>query len=399
MKISLSLKNLIRRPARSAALVILTAFLSLSLFGGSVFIMSLRSGLSSLEDRLGADIMVVPYEATTKTNLSNILLQGSTGYFYMDSSVYDKLSQLEGVGEISAQFFLSTMSASCCSVKVQIIGIDPETDFTIKPWIKDSYSGDLDYLEVVVGNDLNAFVGDTLSFYGTEVKVAAKLKKTGTSLDTAVYTNEDTIKTLIQSSLDLGLNTFSDIDPDKVVSCVLINVADGYSVDEVLNDINIHVRSVEAVRTKSMITDVSDSLVGVSDIIGGAAVIIWLMALFILIIVFSMSINERKREFALLRTLGASKTAVAAVVMMEGVFAGLMGSIIGIAASLAVLFGFGDLIENTLGLPFLLPNGGFLALFSLVCALAVMVFSALSNIIAGRRVVKGDAGNLLREVD
>ena len=280
MKISLSLKNLIRRPARSAALVILTAFLSLSLFGGSVFIMSLRSGLSSLEDRLGADIMVVPYEATTKTNLSNILLQGSTGYFYMDSSVYDKLSQIEGVGEISAQFFLSTMSASCCSVKVQIIGIDPETDFTIKPWIKDSYSGDLDYLEVVVGNDLNAFVGDTLSFYGTEVKVAAKLKKTGTSLDTAVYTNEDTIKTLIQSSLDLGLNTFSDIDPDKVVSCVLINVADGYSVDEVLNDINIHVRSVEAVRTKSMITDVSDSLVGVSDIIGGAAVIIWLMALF-----------------------------------------------------------------------------------------------------------------------
>ena len=123
------------------------------------------------------------------------------------------------------------------------------------------------------------------------------------------------------------------------------------------------------------------------------------MALFILIIVFSMSINERKREFALLRTLGASKPAVAGIVMMEGVFAGLMGSIIGIIVSLAVLFGFGDLIENILGLPFLLPNGGFLALFSLVCALAVMVFSALSNIIAGRRVVKGDAGNLLREVD
>ena len=69
-----------------------------------------------------------------------------------------------------------------------------------------------------------------------------------------VFTNAETIKALIRSSLDLNMNDFQNIDPEKVVSCVLSNVADGYSVEEVLNDINIHVKKVKAVRTKEMIS-------------------------------------------------------------------------------------------------------------------------------------------------
>ena len=127
---SLALRNLAGRPARTAVLTVLAALLSLTVFGGTLIVTALRTGLHALEDRLGADIMVVPYEATTKTNLEQIVLQGATGYFYMDNARAEKVLSREGIGQVSPQFFLASASTSCCSISVQIIGFDPETDFS-----------------------------------------------------------------------------------------------------------------------------------------------------------------------------------------------------------------------------------------------------------------------------
>ena len=229
----LASKNLRGRPLRTAVLIMLTALLSVTVFAGTVIVASLRSGLDSLGSRLGADIMVVPKEAASRKSFENIVLQGNTGYFYMNSSVAEKVENTQGIGQLSEQFFLASTSASCCSVSVQIIGFDPETDFSVTPWIKKSYGGELKKYDVVVGNDLNAFVGDELSFYGTKVKVAAKLERTGTSYDTAVFASEETIKELICSSLQKGMNDFTDVDPERVVSCILINTAEGYSGNDI----------------------------------------------------------------------------------------------------------------------------------------------------------------------
>ena len=303
----LTIKSLLGKPVRTVVLMLLTALLGLTVFGGSMTVSSLRSGLGSLESRLGADVMVVPYSAATQKKFEDIILQGSTGYFYMDKKYMNEIAELKSVGDISAQFYLASASSSCCSIPVQIIGFDPETDFTITPWINKSGGGKLGTYDVVVGNDLNAFVGDTLTFYGTEVKVAAKLDKTGTSFDTTVFTNADTIKELIRSSLELKMNDFGDVDPDRVVSTVLINAADGHSAEEVANDINLHVKRVKAYATKDMISGVSESLSGVSDVIGVLIGVVWVLGAVILLLAFTMSANERKKEFAVLRVLGASR--------------------------------------------------------------------------------------------
>ena len=97
MKQHLAYRNLKARPLRTAILVILTALLSLTICGGTMLVSGLQSGLGSLEARLGADIMVVPYEAKTKSDLENIVLQGNPGYFYMDRSRLVKIAkELEG---------------------------------------------------------------------------------------------------------------------------------------------------------------------------------------------------------------------------------------------------------------------------------------------------------------
>ena len=61
----------------------------------------------------------------------------------MDKSVTDKLTGINGIEKLSAQYFLVSANAECCTVQVQIIGFDEESDFTVKPWLKEVYDGRL----------------------------------------------------------------------------------------------------------------------------------------------------------------------------------------------------------------------------------------------------------------
>jgi len=393
---SLSYKNLKNRPGRTAALVLLSAFLCFAALAGSLFISGLKSGLDSLESRLGADIMVVPYEAATKGKLSDIILQGNPGYFYMDQSVVEELRDIEGVDQLSTQFFLATASASCCSAAVQVIGFDPETDFTIQPWIKSSYKDDLGYMEVLVGNDLNAFPGDVLTFYGSDVTVAARLDRTGTYLDTAVYANEETIRTLIAEAYEKKIYDFGEIDPYEVVSCVMINVAEGYVPEEVLNDINIHVRKVEAVQTTALLSDVSSKLKGISSVISWLIAAVWILSILILALSFLMISNERRKEYAILRCLGASRGALAGIVVKEAFLVSCLGSIAGAVIATAAVWILGGSMEASLGLPFLLPGAAGLIIRILLSMAASILAGSLSAAISAWRISGIDTALIIR---
>ena len=394
--ISLSYKNLKKKPGRTIALILLSAFLCFAALAGSLFITGLKSGLNSLETRLGADIMVVPSEAASKSKLEDMVLQGNPGYFYMSMDKVDKIASIEGVGQISTQFYLATSTASCCSTSVQIIGFDPETDFTIQPWVENSFKGELGYMEILVGHDLNAFPGDTLTFYGNDVKVAARLEATGTYLDTSVYASVETIKTLIADAYEKQIYDFGDIDPYNVVSCVLVNVAEGYTVEEVLNDINIHVRKVEAVQTSTLLSDVSTKLISVSDIISWLIIGIWVLAILILVLAFVMISNERKKEFAILRVMGASRNKLSGLIMQEAFMASCVGSIIGAAVAVIVVLLLGGVIENALDLPFLLPGAGGMAAIIAASIIVSILAGSVSAAISAWRISSIDTALILR---
>lgn len=397
MKDSIAFKNLARKPLRTGLLILMTALLAFTVFGGYIITSSMRSGLSSLQERLGADIMVIPEDAAQKADLENIVLQGNTGYFYMDRDKYDTLSQLEGIGQISPQFFLASASSSCCSAKVQIIGFDPETDFVIQPWIQKTYGGQIEENDIVVGNGLNAFVGDTLLFYGTECHVAAKLAPTGTSYDYSVFTNDDTIRTLIRSSLEKKLNNFGDIDPNDVVSCVLINTAEGALTEEVVNEINTKMEGVRAVQTGAMVSGLGQSLSGFTDLFRLLTMFIWILALVILFVIFRISVSERKREFAVLRVIGASGSRLAGIVLAEALMTGVVGGIIGVAAGLICALPFGGVIEDMMGLPYLRPGIGLIAATAVFSVVISAAAGAAASAITAKRISSIDTGLILRD--
>lgn len=397
---SLPIKNLVRKPARSLALIFISAFLALSAFGGTVMVMSLSNGINSLSARLGADIIVTPYAATSQVSYDSVIIQGKPGQFYMDSKYYEEIkTEIEGIDKITAQFYLASAKASCCSSRLQIIGFDPATDFSIQPWVEKSYSDKLGLYDAVVGSDVTPNTDMTVEIYGKTLHVQAVLDKTGTELDSALYVDIDTMKELIRAHNEKNPNQEKTIDPDNVVSSVLIKVADGYDIDEVAGDINLHVRHVKAIRTQNMISGVSESLSGVSATISLLMVVVWILSAVILAIVFTMNINERKKEFAVLRVLGASRVKLAGLVFREAALYGFLGSLFGAVLTVLITALFTPAIENMIGLPFLLPPVPVMLIAGALTVVLTVAAGAVTAASSAVKISKIDTGLILRGDD
>ena len=397
---SLPIKNLVRKPARSLALIFISAFLALSAFGGTVMVMSLSNGINSLSARLGAAIIVTPYAATSQVSYDSVIIQGKPGQFYMDSKYYEEIkTEIEGIDKITAQFYLASAKASCCSSRLQIIGFDPATDFSIQPWVEKSYSDKLGLYDAVVGSDVTPNTDMTVEIYGKTLHVQAVLDKTGTELDSALYVDIDTMKELIRAHNEKNPNQEKTIDPDNVVSSVLIKVADGYDIDEVAGDINLHVRQVKAIRTQNMISGVSESLSGVSATISLLMVVVWILSAVILAIVFTMNINERKKEFAVLRVLGASRVKLAGLVFREAALYGFLGSLLGAGMTVLITALFTPAIENMIGLPFLLPPVPVMLIAGALTVVLTVAAGAVTAASSAVKISKIDTGLILRGDD
>ena len=393
----LPIKNLLRKPGRTCALVLLTAFLALAVFGGSVVVRSLRGGLNSLEARLGADIIVVPGEMASKVDLKELFLQGTVGEYYMKASALDKVREVEGVEIAAPQTYLTSLKADCCAVKVQIIGIDPGVDFTVKPWIDRSLSRDLGDMELAVGCKVSTGVGENLRIYDRSCRVVAKLAETGTGFDTAVYCNMDTMKTLLAAAEEKGIVHRLTSDNSDRISAIYVKVAPGYDVSDIEVRLAAHVRKTKTVRTRTMITDVSESLAGIARTVSLLAVAVWALAFVVLLIAFAMMIAERRREFAVLRLLGTSRGGLTGLILTETALCSLAGGLLGVGVASLAVFPFTTLIESRLGLPYLTPSTGTVLALAGTTLLVTLLVGAIASAFAAWQLSQVDPGTTLRE--
>ena len=124
-------KNIRRRPWRSFCLVLTVLLFSFFLYAGTVMSVSLSGGARSAADRLGADVIVVP--AGYDPHIDSVILSGKPSMFYLPKDILERLRDVEGIDRMSPQTFLATVRASCCSYPLQIVGVDYESDFIVRP--------------------------------------------------------------------------------------------------------------------------------------------------------------------------------------------------------------------------------------------------------------------------
>ncbi|MDR2740463.1 MAG: ABC transporter permease [Treponema sp.] len=348
---ALSLKNLKARPVRTACLAAVVTILAFTLFGGSILTLNLRQGLTVMTKRFGADLMVVP--AGSSEEAQSILLRGGAGYFYFDAGITGKIAGTEGIACASPQFFLTSLSTECCDAAVQLIAYDPATDFAVQPWIAEKYRGTVGDGQVVVGSRITLRSNGTIQLFNHEYPVAAQLSTSASGFDTSIFMTMNTMRQLIDRAHKEKYNFLADRYEGEIISAVLVKVNPSEAPSLAAYRIRRENAGVDVLVSQGIFSALAATLSGLVSYIRIFSATLWILAVIILAAVFSGSVHERKKEFALLRILGATRKKLVAIVLGESSLAGLAGGVAGVVLASLVVFPFSTLISERLELPYL----------------------------------------------
>jgi len=318
----------------------------------------LRGAESSLRlalQRLGADIVVVPQGA--EANVETALLMGTPATAWMPAGNVRALAGTPGVTAASPQLYLASLSnASCCSAsEMFVVALDPRTDFTITPWLKQRLGDGLRLGEAVGGSRVFTPPGERyIKLYGYHITLKGNLEPTGTGLDQTMFLTFETAQAVAKGSLTLAEKPLT-IPPDSV-SAILVNVRPEADPRLVARRIRQDLAGVSAIPSLDLFQTFRRQMTGVLRGVVALLGITWALSVGLIALVFSMAANERRREIGVLRALGSPRSFVLRSLLAEAAILGLGGGAIGLALSVLATYLFHNLLVVSLGIPFLLPS-------------------------------------------
>lgn len=393
----IAFKNIQNKSVRSASLIILTAILTLVLFLSSFLILSLRNGMHSLANRMGADIIVVPEGYDSK--IRGAILRGEPNTFFLDKSVVEKIRKIDGVEIATPQLFIATLSAGCCSFPIQVIGFDSDTDFVVKPWLATQAKLPLEKGEVLVGHNIVGDMHEHVKFFNQEFIIRGRLAKTGMGFDNTVFVNFEEARRLVKEYEKVL--KLEDKDHENMISCVMIKVDNSVDPVEIQNNIRNEFagQGVYPLLSQSMMNEVSTSTQDMIKYVYILIALVWLLVFLVLTLVYSITIKERKREFATLRILGASKKHLRRIILSEIFTINISGAACGSVLGLIISILFGTWFSQSFKMPFLAPNALTLAIIFIAVFAIGTIMGPLSSLISIKKMNAEELGLLLRQND
>ena len=386
---SIAKKNFRRQWVKSFCLVIVIMVLSFFLFTGSVLSLSLSNGAKSMANRLGADVMIVPegYDP----HVDSILLAGKPSTFYLPDYAIREIENIKdeiGIDLISPQTFLATLNASCCSYPVQLVGLDFGSDFIIGAWLKNNIYHDIKDNEIIVGYHVAGWPGDIIKFFGKNLKVAGRLEQTGMGFDAMIFMNRKTVSILSKEAEKISGKTVKN--DGSLTSVIMLKLKTGYDSVAAASEINrrLNQKGIYALFSKKFVNNIGSSLKTVSLIIKSSIIFLWFSAVIIIMLIFTLNLSERKKEFGILRTIGATRGKLIRLCFAEVFMISLYGAFIGVILGNAAVAIGNPYITDALHLPFLMPSLKiliYLTFFALGASVLTGIFAASFSAVRASR--------------
>ena len=396
---NLIIENYLRNPFRSFGLSLLIAMLASSLLAGGLFSFSLSKGLNRLSSRLGADVIVIPQG--TEINDQSVLLQGDSKYAYLPEGSLEFIRRLDGVEIATPQYYLTTLSASCCDQKVSVIGFDPASDFVIQPWIREVLTEKLPKGAIVVGSEIRIEEKGTVKFFDREYPVAATLEPIGNRLDQAVFVDVSTLESIREAAQAKGVVfLFRNENPELLTySSILIKLAPNADLERLSREIHTRFDGVQIRSRKDMFSGLEKSARILQIVVWVIVAFFLIVAVAAIVISFSLSTRERRREYALLRIIGFTRKHLKKLVLAESFLVSAVGTYIGLLFTSVAFFTFRIWIGEHVGVPFIIPAtveiaGVYVAVILLLHSVGPVAVYGVAN-----KVSQIDAYAALREVE
>jgi putative ABC transport system permease protein len=362
----------------------------------TLLIRGAESSLRLAIDRLGADIVVVPEGSEAK--VESALLMGVPANIWMPRDTVQKIAAVNGIEALSPQLYLATLAdADCCSVsEMFIIAYDPQTDFTISPWLQGHLGGGLRLGEVVGGSYIFATEGlQNIRLYGYLVTLKANLEPTGTGMDQSLFLTFDTAQDIAYKST-FQAEQLLEIPSDQI-SAVMIKVKPENDPRVVALQIMQTVPGVTPIESSNLFQSYRKQMTGLLKSILVILGITWALSVALIGLVFSMAANERRKELGVLRALGATRSFIFKSLLAEASLMAFFGGLAGVVLAGLVIFLFRKLIVVSLGIPFLLPSPLAL-LLQIGAGLLLALFSVnLAALLPALRISRQDPAIAMRE--
>ena len=368
----------IRGGAFRSAVIVACAMLVTGMTLG-VF-MVLRSGQFQLEqslDRMGADIMVVAW-GNTNQYIRGAHLISEPSQSWIPNIIIDRIKQIPGVAQVTPQLYLTTLKASPLAngADVVLLGLDPQTDITVHPWLSDPQAGNLLPGEVWVGSDLALQPGSPIDLYGLSLTVRGQLLSTRTELDHAMFMDLDTAQELS--------NRFNQVESNSVKiipgtsSVLMVRVARDQDPYQVSVKIIENVSMVRPLESENFFQVERSQMLGLQINLIGLMTLIWLLAIIFTGLVFSITVNERRRQIGVLRALGATRQFIFRLFLAEGTLLTFLGGLVGVVLASLVLLVMQNRSTQVVGVAIQLPG----AAEWLGASLLVIAFVLVSVLVA-----------------
>jgi putative ABC transport system permease protein len=376
--IRLAIQNIQGSGFRSFVIFLCVMSLSAFLFSTTLMINGAQNSLNVGISRLGADIIVVPSGAESK--VESALLMGKPTNVWMPANTVEKVASTPGVERVTPHIYLQSLyGADCCAVSEMFMTVfDPSTDFVVEPWLKQKLGRDLQPGEVFGGTYIYVPPGQpAMRIYGSWFDLKGNLEPTGTGLDQTLFMTMDTAQLMAKESAALAVQQLEI--PSNSISTVMVKVTPGVDAHRVALDIAKNVTGVVAIESPNLFGMYRQQMNGLLWGFFAILAVIWAVTIVLIGLVFSMAANERRREIAVLRALGATRFRAVNAILIEAALLAVGAGLVGTIFAALGTFLFKDMLVNSLKMPFLFPSMsslGALGMVSVLLALITVTFAA-----------------------
>ena len=388
------LQGLKERQFTSLLIVFFILVLTGFLLATTVILRGVEKSLRTGMEKLGADIIVIPYDITEQAQQE--VLAGRLGTTdWMPADNVRRISEMEAVEKVSPRLYLETIKGSphSSAEELVVIAFDPETDFTILCWLKDKLKEPLKIGKAIGGAFINKVSpSEHLSVNGYELTLVGKLDPVGIWYDQAIFVTFDTARDM------KAKGAVSDEVSLEAVTNITVDLKPGIDVNETAVKMWLTAPGIWPVRAPQLMTILSTQRAGLIQSLFIVLGIIWALAVVLTGFVFSMLVNERRREIGMLRATGASRNFIFRLFLTESAALACSGGLAGIILSMFFLSCMRSRLMSALEIQILFPSLPGLVVFTVGCFLAALLLVLPALLYPAIKASRLDPAVAMREV-
>jgi len=391
-------QNIKGRRLRSGLIIAFIALLAGWMFSSTLVLRGMESGLRRGMERLGADLILVPYHGLEPIMAKGALLTADlvTGY-WMRADNLEKVAKLEGVERVSPQIYLQPAKGVpfCSAEQLHIVAFDPETDFTIQPWLKERLDRPLGLWEAIGGDSITVPSGARITLDSFQLHLVGKLRPTGMWLDTTIFFSLGTFKAMMMVP---GSSSIIPPDmPSNAISAIVAKVKRGYSVDNVATA-TLTIGPIWPIRSTELMRLLEAQRAGLLKTLFMSQIIVWAITVLLTGLIFTLMVTERRREIGMLRAVGASRNFVLCLFLTESSSLAVGGAVIGIIVGAIAVYAIKSWLTSTLGVEFLMPSLLGLSVLMVITMAGALILTLPALLYPAIRASRIDPAEAMREV-